>query len=596
MSLYTKARKYIDMDRVKELREDKIERKKIADEIREKIREELSNINSPYFSNWRYDLGEAMTTSSFMSTTLLPTGDVDLVNVDVSNADTWTGTTNAGTVSASGLSFDQLPSGGDSAVDWSFGNATSAFDATQVNNLKITVTTGTGVDAPKSGNPLKVQWVSSSDFGLLGTFSAGGGTQVFELPKEANVKDLRIFYSVSSDGTNSYAEYTNEYLVGKSVFSGTMNSTDSSGAMSMLRLGNPPSPVPPNYPTSESVKLLFGGVWWVDALSNGNPRGYQAPSGDPITDQDRLAIWNQVFSLYGSFANRGSNLYTITATNFQRRTPMNVFVSLDSPEASAFIRTDPTMQGLSVEERKKKLEDMLDASNEYLLKQLGITGSSARPSDVTMPGSWEQAATYGGKEAEDRKRIRDALNNPNDAFFQAPRPQSGEPGKRRGGGDTWIPLASKQGNQDTQIARIHDGPNDSPDKVQFPGRNSKPGPGHNPQTQPVRNASNRRRQPVVTHKAHYEPEGEVLSEKKRLKSVKDTTSKIPGYYDGKPAPLGFPMQEPPKMVNGKHPDLVDGKKIANRFNRLDPASAKAMPPTGNQHIDKKVRAAAKKPK
>ena len=96
--------------------------------------------------------------------------------------------------------------------------------------------------------------------------------------------------------------------------------------------------------------------------------------------------------------------------------------------------------------------------------------------------------------------------------------------------------------------------------------------------------------------AHYKPEGEVLSEKKKLKSVKDITSKIPGYYDGKPAPLGFPMQEPPKMVNGFHPDLVDGKKIANRFNRLDPQSAKAMPPTGNPHIDKKVRAAAKKPK
>ncbi len=83
---------------------------------------------------------------------------------------------------------------------------------------------------------------------------------------------------------------------------------------------------------------------------------------------------------------------------------------------------------------------------------------------------------------------------------------------------------------------------------------------------------------------------------KKKKSFKDITSKIPGYYDGKPAPLGFPMQEPPKTVNGKHPDLVDGKKIANRFNRLDPQSAKAMPPTGNPHIDKKVRAAAKKPK
>ena len=51
------------MSRVKELREEKIKRKKIADEIREQIREELRNINSPEFSNWRYDIDEGMTTS-----------------------------------------------------------------------------------------------------------------------------------------------------------------------------------------------------------------------------------------------------------------------------------------------------------------------------------------------------------------------------------------------------------------------------------------------------------------------------------------------------------------------------------------------------
>ena len=96
--------------------------------------------------------------------------------------------------------------------------------------------------------------------------------------------------------------------------------------------------------------------------------------------------------------------------------------------------------------------------------------------------------------------------------------------------------------------------------------------------------------------AHYEPQGEVISEKKRLKSPKDLADKIPGYYDGKPAPLGFPIVEPPEMKDGMHPDLVDGKKVAKRFNRLDPISAKAMPPTGNPHIDKKVKAAAKKPK
>ena len=51
-----------------------------------------------------------------------------------------------------------------------------------------------------------------------------------------------------------------------------------------------------------------------------------------------------------------------------------------------------------------------------------------------------------------------------------------------------------------------------------------------------------------------------------------------------------------KMKKGYHPDLVDGKKVSNRYNRLDPISAKSMPPTGNPHIDKKVKAARKKPK
>jgi hypothetical protein len=67
-------------------------------------------------------------------------------------------------------------------------------------------------------------------------------------------------------------------------------------------------------------------------------------------------------------------------------------------------------------------------------------------------------------------------------------------------------------------------------------------------------------------------------------------------YPDKPAKNGYPNDPPPEMVNGMHPDLVDGKKTADRFNRLDPQSAKAMPSTGNPHIDKKVKAATKKPK
>jgi hypothetical protein len=53
MSIYSRARKYIDMDRVKELREEKIKQKEIVEEISEQIKEEMRNTNSPEFFNWR---------------------------------------------------------------------------------------------------------------------------------------------------------------------------------------------------------------------------------------------------------------------------------------------------------------------------------------------------------------------------------------------------------------------------------------------------------------------------------------------------------------------------------------------------------------
>ena len=67
-------------------------------------------------------------------------------------------------------------------------------------------------------------------------------------------------------------------------------------------------------------------------------------------------------------------------------------------------------------------------------------------------------------------------------------------------------------------------------------------------------------------------------------------------YPDKPSKNGYPNDPPPEMINGYHPDLVNGQKVSNYYNRLDPASAEAMPKTGNDSIDKKVRTAAKKPK
>ena len=70
---------------------------------------------------------------------------------------------------------------------------------------------------------------------------------------------------------------------------------------------------------------------------------------------------------------------TINNLRFQRRTPLNVFIPLDSPEATSFVRTGSG--DLSPAEKQKKLKEMLEASDEYVQKMYGdeFPGSGAVP-------------------------------------------------------------------------------------------------------------------------------------------------------------------------------------------------------------------------
>lgn len=115
----------------------------------------------------------------------------------------------------------------------------------------------------------------------------------------------------------------------------------------------------------------------------------------PILPNVRGKNTNISWSTYDPVLGRtGYGNWVITDIRLQRRTPLNVFVSLDSPEATSFIRTDPMMSNLSSSERQKKLQDMLDAGDEYVLKMLGsnFPGTGARPSETIMPQSWESSA------------------------------------------------------------------------------------------------------------------------------------------------------------------------------------------------------------
>ena len=89
MSLYTKARKHIDMNRVKELREEAVKEQKIAEvkKQQEEIIAELKRIEikeDSKYSNWRRDLenlNEDMTTNSLGMVNYAAVGDVNLDTV-----------------------------------------------------------------------------------------------------------------------------------------------------------------------------------------------------------------------------------------------------------------------------------------------------------------------------------------------------------------------------------------------------------------------------------------------------------------------------------------------------------------------------------
>ena len=586
MNLYTRALKYIDMNRVKELREEKIKRKKIADEIEEQIREELRNLNSPEFSNWRWDLDEGMTSSGLFQTTLPATGDVDLsiTSMDASSFSSvedvsFDSGTNSGFTGGFSADGGVMNFSGD--VNYNTAAGTNALDLSKVDTVSISAIAGNNSNGGMlPSNDLVAAFIDSDfnvsdDFTVISKTSNSFSNTNINIPQEFRKSGVTVLLYSTTGVFADQGQHLKPFTISISGLNHATMGSIGSGAGGSTGVNNIVAGILQKDATTANYRSMGVVLWdniqmakngfsqgnnpnygqpgetqfislnnWDPAPVSGNRNQYgSAPDAngndvDGVTDADYIYIGQHMFDTY-----KNSKLYGVSNISFKRKTPMNVFVGLDDPEATNFIRTDPIMQGLSAEGRKKKLLDMLEAGDEYLLKHLGMTGSTARPSETTMPNSWEQAGGYGA-------------GGPNPYGT----PGAEKPYTRRGYKD-----------KDGKFVDYD-----------------------NPSTWPsiLKKASNNQKTVV----AHHEPQGKVLSEKKKLKSVKDITSKIPGYYDGKPAPLGFPMQEPPKMVNGFHPDLVDGKKIANRFNRLDPQSAKAMPPTGNPHIDKKVRAAAKKPK
>lgn len=83
-----------------------------------------------------------------------------------------------------------------------------------------------------------------------------------------------------------------------------------------------------------------------------------------------------------------SGSVSVNNLRFQRRTPISVFIPLDSPQAVSFIRTGSG--DLSPEEKQKQVKEMLQASDEYVQQMYGDdfpgTGAVAPGESGDTPG------------------------------------------------------------------------------------------------------------------------------------------------------------------------------------------------------------------
>jgi hypothetical protein len=443
MNLYSRALKYIDMDDVKEKHQQKLVEKKLKDDEKNKIIEELKYKNSPLYSNWRWEISEGMTSSGTFETTLPATGDVDLEvlsagspNVFSSLGQSDTSFGSYGTSPSTRISSNGTGSGisggfdvGGSYLAFSgkdnntFRVATlNTIDTSVVDTISVTALRGNdsnGGITPTSNLTLLYYNKDTGEEGEITVMTPSGPTSLtklqFTLPKAAQGKNIEFYlYDVPSNGSGA----DGQHFIGKYVpVSGISNFALTSPYANLLdfylnvdiddMIDRDPSGQQPSWYSLGRFfwdNILASTIGWgpgsdvegPPAPTSGGTR-YWALAEDPpegpeynyVTPLDYIRIGQLVYLHFNETGSNRTSTYGISNITFQRRTPMNVFVSLDSPEATSFIRSDPAFAGLSEAEKKQKLKEMLEASDEYVLKILGadFPGTGAVP-----PGEFDPFA------------------------------------------------------------------------------------------------------------------------------------------------------------------------------------------------------------
>ena len=571
MSLYTRARRHVDMNRVKELREEKIKRQKIAEvkKQQEEILAELKRIEikeDPKYYNWRREVDEdesarqiALQEQQYL---------LHFVQNTVPKHYDWrTGKFNTNSMKEANKlvlkrleDIDDALSEGMSSKDFQYlYGGIVTYDIVSMNPTLVSSTFAQDLINASSE-------VTSHMFGPNFPGSHINSIGDYEVDSSRRV-NVNAYYDSTFGSASGYGN------------SFTLNTVDGAGAASISTLQSAlgislPTGIPngtfTGTPTEGSaVQRTFTGAkpgnvinftWGFTSSEKGLPYSIK------VDDYAFVAISGRTTKFVSILGNGdvkgGSFKYNLKASDIDANGNVKVSIGV-------------------VDVYDKLYNTTLRVSNfgSLYAGEIGTIGDTTDAADLGMP---VKPPKKGEDEIAQGLPYTDSDDAFDDPYYQGPPPDLDDdsdfdPDDFEYAGTNWdlynwmnktygLPAAEWKKNNPTK-----------PDA-------SNP---HLPAGSYVPKAS-AVSEPVV---AHHEPQGEVLSEKKRLKSVKDFSN-----YPGKPSPMGFPEEDPPKMINGYHPDLVNGKNVADRFNRLDPISARAMPLTGNPHIDKKVRAAAKKPK
>lgn len=124
-----------------------------------------------------------------------------------------------------------------------------------------------------------------------------------------------------------------------------------------------------------SIGVLVGGTYAGNYLAQNLGNGTHT-----ISIPSRFQKASVRFDAIQTTAFQGeSGTVSITGIGLKRLFPKNILVPLDDPEAVAFVRG-----GLGgSEERKAKLKDMLEASNELMIR-LGLEPNKTSPGDIEL--------------------------------------------------------------------------------------------------------------------------------------------------------------------------------------------------------------------